>query len=87
MNRTWRRSSCAAGVLAALVAGAWALAAPGGPPPQVIKCPQPACTRTCDMSQWVIGYCTNGKNGQPFQATFECCCCGEDTKNHWFHGE
>ena len=69
-------------------AAAWAIARPGPfPPPYVVKCPQPACTDVCDMSQHTIGYCTQGKNGSPFAATYECCCCGEGTKSHWFHGE
>jgi hypothetical protein len=88
MKPAWMRLSVAVGVLVVLAAGVWALAAPNpNPPPSVIKCTQAACTGPCDMSQWTSGYCSVGKSGQPFQATENCCCCGADAKNHWFHGE
>jgi hypothetical protein len=89
MKTSSSRLGLVAGVVIVSVAGAWALANPnpGMPPPLVTKCPQPACTDVCDMSIYTIGYCTKGKNGKAFVATYQCCCCGEGTDTHWFHGE
>ena len=76
------------GIFVALAAGTWALGGwgPRDPHPDVIKCPQPACTDVCDPSQYVTGYCTEGKQGKGAAMTYACCCCNEDAENHFFHG-
>jgi len=76
-----------AGVLFALVAGTWALGGWGPrPKPNIIKCPQPACTDPCDTSQTVM-VCSDGRNGKTWPSTYACCCCNEDSQNRFFHGE
>lgn len=75
-------------VLVALVSGPTTLGGwgPRDPHQDSFKCPQPACTDVCDPSQYVIGTCSEGQGGKGTAMTYACCCCGEGTNNHWFHG-
>jgi len=86
MKNSWIRLSVVAGVLVVLVATAWALGATRPFKPSVTKCPQPACTIPCDTPA-DVKICSEGKNGPTFPSTYACCCCNEDSKNRWFHGE
>ena len=49
------------------------------------QCPQ-QCTDVCDPTQVPQGFelCAENRNGEAFNATFACCCCGEEPLgNFW----
>ena len=44
------------------------------------------CTAACVDDPSAVRTCSQGKYGQSWPATYNCCCCNENWKTRWFHG-
>ena len=89
MNSFWIRLGIGAGVVAVVVVGASALAAPDPEKKDLFSCGTlrhgDACATTCEDSVYTQGLCVDKKNHVVEFKTVQCCCCTEFWKNHSYH--
>ena len=89
MKLAWIRLGTVAGLLAAVLVGASALATPDLIKKDTMKCgylKNRVCTTTCEDSVYTIGLCRDDRDGSTSLLSVECCCCTEGANHRSFIG-